>query len=84
MDTADFGRLLTGDARDPRRVLADVFATDAEPERAAITWAKARLGEAGVDAASDPISAIKTIREAEPRLGLKTSKYLAHQVTQRA
>jgi hypothetical protein len=75
-------RTLLGDQRDPREELSAIFDVpmpnggDIQPEP--LAWAKARLSEANVQ---DPLAAIKELREAEPRLSLKTATYLADRAT---
>lgn len=46
------------------------------PGRKARTWALGVLHEAGVDSDSDPVYAIKVLRQAEPRLNLTAAKVL--------
>ncbi|PJJ55428.1 hypothetical protein [Compostimonas suwonensis] len=75
----EFERLLFGDRRDPRDELAAIFdaavPTGGEIQPAALAWARGILAEqpAGVDV----VEAIALLRRAEPRLGLKSARYLA-------
>lgn len=74
-----WSRLLLGDRRDPRRVLAEQFdvevPTSGSPPRAALAWAETTLRAHQVDATETPMSAIRILRQQKP-LGLKTTAYL--------
>ena len=76
-------RLILGDRRDPRRVLADEFGvsvpTSGSPPREAVEWARLTLETAGVDASRDPLAAIRVLRR-ERDLGLKPIEYLVDQL----
>lgn len=85
MDAVEIKRLLVGDDRDPRAVIEEVFAVADAAGTAysrALAWASVQLAAEGVSS-EDEVSAIRVIREAEPALGLKTSRYLAHQLSVR-
>lgn len=77
-------RLLSGDNRDPRRELAEIFDTtvpshgDVQPE--ALIWADGIIDQS----AMSEVEAIHALRQAEPRLGLKSATYLAGQVFARS
>lgn len=70
-------RLLTGDERDPRIELGEIFGVGVpdhggvQPE--ALAWARAIVDP---DAMSE-VEAIRRLRQAEPQLGLKSATYLA-------
>ena len=70
-------RLLTGDDRDPRIELGEIFGVgvpshgDVQPE--ALAWARTIVDPAGVS----EVEAIRELREAQPDLGLKSATYLA-------
>ena len=49
----------------------------------ALEWASTRLTDAGVSVGDDPVAAIKALRGGESTLGLKTLRYLVHQLSQR-
>lgn len=72
-------RLLFGDHRDPRRVLAEEFGApvpeSGTPPREALQWARETLDAAQVDASQDQVGAIRVLRR-EKDLGLSTTKYL--------
>ena len=72
-------RLVLGDRRDPRHVLADAFDApvpdSGSPPREALEWARRTLGAAGVDASQDPLGAMRVLRQ-EKDMGLRTTKYL--------
>lgn len=72
-------RLLFGDRRDPRRVLAEGFGVavpvSGSPPRDAMAWGQQTLDAAQVSASKDPVVAISVLRR-EKKLGLRTSKYL--------
>ena len=70
---------IMGDRRDPRAVLETIFGTTAQgagPQPEARRWAHDALAECGVDPATSAVEAIKVLRDAEPRLGLKTATFL--------
>lgn len=75
-----FERLLSGDRRDPREELAEIFdvpvpaSGSVQPE--AVEWARSHLDGEGMT----QVEAIRILRTAEPRLGLKTATYLAAKV----
>ena len=72
-------RLLFGDQRDPRQVLAVEFGTpvptsgSVPPE--ALQWARQTLNAAQIDATQQPLDAIRLIRR-KKNFGVKTTKYL--------
>ena len=66
--------LIAGDRRDPSAVIDEIFGKDGLGE--AQRWATATLSEHGVDASSDPLDAMKVLRDAQPRLSLKATKFL--------
>ena len=72
-------RLVLGDRRDPRRVLADAFGApvpdSGSPPPEALEWARRTLAAARVDASQDPLGAMRVLRR-EKDLGLRTTKYL--------
>lgn len=72
-------RLIFGDRRDPRRVLADAFGVpvpdSGSPPREAMEWARRTLDAARVDAAQDRLGAMRVLRQ-EKDLSLPTTKYL--------
>lgn len=74
-----WSRLVCGDRRDPRRVLAEEFGVpvpeSGSPPREALEWARRTLHAAQVDAAQDPLAAMAALRQ-EKDLGLTTTKYL--------
>lgn len=76
-------RQLFGDRRDPREELAEIFGTavpasgEVQPE--ALEWARAQVD---VEATTE-LEAIRVLRAAEPRLGLKSATYLAQRVLAR-
>lgn len=80
MNEGKWQRLLLGDHRDPREELAEIFGAaiphsgDTQPE--ALDWARNQLGSDR----EDQLEAVKKLREAEPRLSLKTATYLAERV----
>lgn len=80
MSQQKWERQLFGDHRDPREELATIFdaaipaSGDAQPE--ALEWARSRIDTG----AMSQLEAIKVLREAEPRLGLKTATYLVTRV----
>jgi len=85
MDAVEIKRLLVGDDRDPRAVIDEVFAlaeAGGDAHSRALAWASMQLAAEGVPT-EDELSAIRVISEAEPALGLKTSRYLAHQLSVR-
>ncbi|QCV87781.1 hypothetical protein FEZ32_04820 [Acidipropionibacterium jensenii] len=69
-----------GDHRDPREELSTIFGVDipasgnVQPE--ALEWA---CGVVDVSVMSQ-VEAIKVLREAEPRLGLRSARYLVQRV----
>lgn len=73
-------RSLFGDHRDPREELAEIFGAavpksgDIQPE--ALGWARDQVDAGTVS----QVEAVKTLREAEPRLGLKSATYLAERL----
>lgn len=73
-------RMILGDDRDPREVLAEIFDVPApqggSPQPEAVSWARDVLAGAGVDPRQDPVRAIAVLRRADGRLGLVTTKYL--------
>lgn len=74
-----WSRLVLGDRRDPRRVLAEQFdvavPSSGSPPREALEWARATLRARQVEASEDPMNAIRILRDQKP-LGLKTTVYL--------
>lgn len=76
----EWERQLFGDHRDPREELSTIFGVDipasgnVQPE--ALEWAR---GVVDVSAMSQ-VEAIKVLREAEPRLGLRSARYLVQRV----
>ncbi len=58
--------------------LASIFEEPSRPlpGQKARVWALATLYDAGVDADSDPVYAMKVLRQAEPRLSLVAAKAL--------
>lgn len=72
-------RLVLGDRRDPRRVLADAFGVpvpdSGSPPREALEWARRTLDAAQVDAAQDRLGAMRVLRQ-DKDMGLRTTKYL--------
>lgn len=79
MDRQRLGKLIVGDRDDPRTELGSLFgepATGPGAPPSALAWGQDRLTDAGVDPRVDQLKAIKILRDAEPRLGLKSAKYL--------
>lgn len=76
----EWERQLFGDHRDPREELSTIFGVDipasgvVQPE--ALEWAR---GVVDVSVMSQ-VEAIKVLREAEPRLGLRSARYLVQRV----
>jgi len=71
--------LLRGDRRDPRIELREVFGETGSvdrPDSAPVLWARGVLDSHGV-AREDRVRAIRELRRAERRLGLKSATYLA-------
>jgi hypothetical protein len=64
--------LIFGDHRDPRAVIDETLGGRAE----AVAWARGVLAEQGIDPAAAPVDAVRAVRNAEPELGLKASRYL--------
>ncbi|MBZ4486538.1 hypothetical protein LQ938_06840 [Microbacterium sp. cx-55] len=85
MDIARLSRLVFGDRRDPRKAIAEIFPDldSCASEARALAWAGTRLRSADVDPI-DEVRSIAVLREAEPRLGLKAARYLAHHLALRA
>ncbi|MGO1174036.1 MAG: hypothetical protein ACTHXO_10480 [Actinomycetaceae bacterium] len=85
MDLARVKRLITGDDRDLRVVLADLFppAGHETPLEPALAWATAELDDAGLSADDQPLEAIRHLRSACPRLELRPAQFLVHHVTMR-
>ncbi|WES63699.1 hypothetical protein P0L94_14665 [Microbacter sp. GSS18] len=83
MDTARIQRLLSGDDVDPRAALDELFPADEgrSSHEIAVAWAAERLRSSGVDPAASPMAAIKTLRDADPRLDLAPARYLIRRVT---
>ncbi|MDV6272351.1 hypothetical protein R3Q06_02450 [Rhodococcus erythropolis] len=78
-DPMSFKNMITGDHRDPKDELVDIFGTDQERDAAldrATEWARGVVSAAEVPA-SNQIAAIAALRAAEPRLGLKSATHLA-------
>lgn len=77
---ASLEHLLFGDSRDPREELAEIFDVPVpkhagvQPE--ALAWARTVIDPA----ATDEVAAIAALRDAEPRLGLKSATYLVQRV----
>ena len=74
-----FKRLLVGDHRDPRIELGEIFgaaapAHDVLPE--ALAWARRVVDPAEVG----EVEAIRKLRQAEPKLGLRSAAYLANRL----
>lgn len=73
-------RILFGDQRDPRRVLAEQFNVpmpdSGSPPGEAVDWARSALDEAQIDESQYPVRAIRVLRQKKKRLGLPTTKYL--------
>lgn len=69
--------LIFGDRRDPREELAEVFnapvPTSGGIQPEALSWAMETLDRAEV---SGEVEAIRRVRQAEPRLGLRSATYL--------
>lgn len=80
-----FTRLVFGDRRDHRRVLADQFGVSVplsgSPPPLAVDWGRRALDAAGIDASQDPVKAIAVLRRSEMKLSLGTSKYLVKHLT---
>lgn len=76
---AALNRLVFGDRRDPRRVLAEQFGVavpvSGSPPREAVDWARRALEAHQIDVSRDPLNAIRVLRRQKP-LGLATTKYL--------
>lgn len=72
-------RLVLGDRRDPRRVLADAFGVpvpdSGSPPREALEWARRTLDATRVDAAQDRVGAMGVLRQ-DKDMGLRTTNYL--------
>lgn len=72
-------RLVFGDRRDPRQVLAEEFEvpvpTSGSPPQEALRWAQQTLAAMQIDASRDPLSAIRALRQRK-NLGLPTTRYL--------
>ncbi|MFN8047937.1 MAG: hypothetical protein U0P48_05080 [Ancrocorticia sp.] len=77
---ANFNHLLFGDNRDPRVELGEIFGVgvpdsgDIQPE--ALAWARTVVDPTN----SNEVKAIHDLRQAEPRLGLKSATYLARRL----
>lgn len=80
-----------GDKEDPRRRLATLFEgtpSSATPQLASRQWATAVLDDAGIDPhtvksrSGTKLEAIAALRKAEPRLTLKTARYLVDHLVQ--
>lgn len=73
-------RLLSGDDRDPRVELGEIFGVgvpahgDVQPE--ALAWAKTVVDPSAVS----EVEAIRKLRQAQPKLGLKSATYLANRL----
>lgn len=69
-----------GDHRNPTIELNEIFGAESETTGtaldAAVIWARGVLENAGVDPTKQ-VTAIATLRAAEPRLGLKSATFLA-------
>ena len=69
-----------GDHRNPTIELSEIFGAPGETTGtaldAATTWARDVLRNAGVDPEKQ-VTAIATLRAAEPRLGLRSATFLA-------
>lgn len=65
-------------SRPASEVLEAIFGESSTPipGHKARVWALAALHEAGVDPDSDPVYAMKVLRQAEPRLSLAAAKVL--------
>jgi hypothetical protein len=75
--------MLIGDREDPRRRLEEIFGeppTSGLPQPAARRWAVDVWHRGGVDPKKQPLQALRLLRKAEPRLTLKTARYLARNV----
>lgn len=68
-------RAVFGDHREPTEELTEIFGGPSA-EQAAVTWGTGVLLDAGVPV-EDQLRAIRALRQAEPRLGLKAATYLA-------
>ncbi len=72
--------LLTGDDRDPRIELGEIFGVSVpthggvQPE--ALAWARTIVDPASVSM----VEAIRQLRQAQPKLGLKSATYLANRL----
>ncbi|MGB3772130.1 MAG: hypothetical protein WBF79_05935 [Rhodococcus sp. (in: high G+C Gram-positive bacteria)] len=71
--------MIAGDRRDPSAVIDDIFGQDGLGR--AQRWATATLGQQGVDPSTDPLDAMKVLRDAQPRLSLKATKFLTDSLT---
>ncbi len=77
---AKFDHLLFGDNRDPRVELGEIFGVgvpdsgEVQPE--ALAWAHTVVDPEN----SNEVKAIRDLRRAEPRLGLKSATYLARRL----
>lgn len=72
-------RLILGDDRDPRIELSEIFeqpVSGAGAPRRAVEWATHVLDRAEIDPVARPVTAIRALRDAERRLGLKSATYL--------
>lgn len=79
---AKLSHLLTGDDRDPREELVEIFSADSRSASLARArdWAKGIIDGREI-VAEDQVRVIGALRKAEPRLGLKSATYLAHAIT---
>ena len=77
---ANFNHLLFGDNRDPRVELGEIFGVDVpdsgEVQPEALAWARTVVDPTN----SNQVEAIRELRRAEPRLGLKSTTYLARRL----
>lgn len=86
MELARVKRLITGDNRDERDVLAALFPPsegDTRPLEPALAWAQAELDDAGIPADDRPLDAVRHLRRADARLELRPTVFLVHHVAMR-
>lgn len=70
-----------GDKEDPRKRLAALFGGEVpasgQPPESAMKWAADVLRQSDGSTAGDEVTAIRSLRKAEPRLTLKAASFLA-------